>query len=98
MKFSALAFLLEAFSTRSSIFATVLSPNSFSTLILSTPLRFTQPLGTLSPAHTLRGILSPVRAAVFRVLAPSITVPSRGIFSPGFTTMISPIATSSGSA
>ena len=43
-----------------------------------------------------RGTLSPVSATVSRKLSPSTTVPSSGIRSPGRTTMISPILTSSG--
>ena len=39
---------------------------------------------------------SPVRADVSTIDIPLTTTPSRGIFSPGFTTIISPILTSSG--
>ena len=56
----------------------------------------TQPERIGSPIPASRGALSPVRATVFKEVAPSITVPSIGTFSPGFTTMISPTDTSSG--
>ena len=62
----------------------------------STPSAFTQPLMTSSPGRTVRGRLSPVRAAVFRVDSPVRTTPSSGIFSPGLTTMVAPMGTSSG--
>ena len=73
------------------------SPYSLLVVMRSTPSLLTQPLMTSSPGRTLRGRLSPVRAAVFRVLSPESTVPSSGIFSPGLTTMTEPMATSSGS-
>ncbi len=57
----------------------------------------TQPEITSSPALTSRGRLSPVSAAVFSVELPNVTTPSIGIFSPGFTTMVLPTSTSSGS-
>ena len=63
----------------------------------SRPSSLTQPLMTPSPGRTVRGRLSPVRAAVFSVLSPLSTVPSMGIFSPGRTTITEPTATSSGS-
>ena len=63
----------------------------------STPLAFIQPLMTSSPGRTVRGRLSPVSAAVFRVDSPVRTTPSSGIFSPGLTTMVAPMGTSSGS-
>ena len=56
-----------------------------------------EPLTTRSPGATSTGRLSPVRAAVFRLLCPSSTVPSRGIRSPGRIRMVSPTETSSGS-
>ena len=46
---------------------------------------------------TLRGRLSPVSALVFRLEEPSTTTPSSGTFSPGWTTMMLPTSTSSGS-
>ena len=86
-----------AFSTRSRILETVDSPNSFVVRIFRRPLILMQPLMTSSPDSTSRGRLSPVRALVFSVELPSTTSPSIGIFSPGFTTMIVPTSTSSGS-
>ena len=56
-----------------------------------------QPEMTSWPTVTSLGTLSPVRAAVFRVELPSVTMPSMGTFSPGWTTMMEPISTSSGS-
>jgi hypothetical protein len=41
-------------------------------------------------------MLSPVRADSFTALLPSITTPSTGMLSPGFTTKMSPTATSTG--
>ena len=73
------------------------SPNSFSVLTLMTPERFTEPLMTALPAEMSRGMLSPVSAAVSSEELPSMTVPSIGTFSPGFTTMTEPGSTSSGS-
>ena len=97
MKFSAFAFLLLAFSTRSRIFATVDSPNGFSTRTSMRPLRLMQPLTASPPGPRSRGTDSPVRAAVSTVVSPDSTVPSSGIFSPALTTITSPMATSSGS-
>ena len=89
MKFSALAFFSPAFSTRSSILATVDSPYGFSTRTRKSPLPLMQPLMTVSPSAVRRGTLSPVRAAVSIMLLPSSTVPSSGTRSPGFTRMTS---------
>ncbi len=50
---------------------------------------------TLSPACLSTGILSPVSADSLTALAPSITIPSTGIFSPGLTTKMSLTLTSS---
>ena len=55
-----------------------------------------QPLITPSPAATSLGIDSPVRAEVSILEFPSSTIPSRGIRSPGFITVMLPISTSSG--
>ena len=85
----------EAFSTRSRILDTVDSPNSRVVRIFSSPVMLTQPLMISSPSRTSRGRDSPVRAAVFRVEAPSTTVPSIGTFSPGWTTITVPMDTSS---
>ena len=78
IKFSARAFFMLEFSTRSRILETVDSPNSLVVLTLSRPLMLTQPLMTSSPDRTSRGRLSPVRAAVLRVEAPSTITPSIG--------------------
>ena len=97
MKASERDFLEVAFSTMSRILETVDSPNSFVVRSRRSPLRLMQPLMTSSSARTSRGMLSPVRALVSRVLTPSITTPSMGIFSPGRTTITEPTSTSSGS-
>ena len=97
MKFSTGALRLDAFSTISSIFDTVDSSNILVTLILITPERLMHPLITSSPASTSFGRASPVSEEVSIEEFPSITVPSRGIFSPGLTSTISPILTSYGS-
>ena len=73
------------------------SPNSFVVRIFSRPVMLMQPLMMASPSCTSRGSDSPVRAAVFSVEEPSVTQPSIGTFSPGFTTITVPTATSSGS-
>ena len=80
-----------ACSTSSRIFETVDSPNAFSTRILITPFVLMQPLIALSWIVICRGTDSPVRADVSIKAVPSITVPSRGIFSPVLTTIVSPI-------
>ena len=85
------------FSTSSRILDTVDSPNSFVVRIFKTPVMLMQPLMISSPTFTSRGRLSPVRALVFRLEMPSSTTPSIGTFSPGCTTMVVPISTSSGS-
>ena len=60
------------------------------------PSTFMLPDKTLSPTFTFCNLDSPVRAAVFNELFPFVTIPSKGIFSPFFTTIISPIFTFSG--
>ena len=77
--------------------ATVLSAYSLLVFTFKTPLKFMLPESTVSPTVLSAGRLSPVSAEVSTLPAPSITVPSRGILSPGFRTIISPISTSSGS-
>ena len=72
------------------------SPKEWVTRSLMTPVRLTQPEATSVPLAASRGRLSPVRATVSRLVEPSTTVPSRGTFSPGFTTMTSPGCTVSG--
>ena len=97
MKFSTFAFFRLEFSTRSKILATVDSPYTLVVRMRSSPCWLTQPLMTSSPGRTVRGRLSPVRAAVSSVLSPLSTTPSRGIFSPGRTAITAPTGTSSGS-
>ena len=97
MKFSARAFLDEAFSTSSSILDTVDSPKGFVVVQVSVLVRFIQPLSTSLPSDTSRGRLSPVSAAVFTLPEPIFTMQSSGTFSPGFITIVSPTATSEGS-
>ena len=96
MKFSDFDFLELDSSTSSKIFDTVDSPNSFVVLILSTPDILMHPLMTSSPSDASRGALSPVRATVLSVDLPLVITPSIGIFSPGFTTIVLPMPTSSG--
>ena len=57
----------------------------------------TQPEITSLSGDASRGRDSPVRAEVLTLEVPSSTTPSKGMRSPGFTTMMSPRATSSGS-
>ena len=97
MKASDLDFLLLAFSTISRILETVDSPNSFVVCIFRTPERLMQPLRISSPTMTSRGMLSPVSADVLSEDVPSTTIPSIGTLSPGLTTIVVPISTSSGS-
>ena len=97
MKFSDFDFLELAFSTISNIFDTVDSPNSLVVLIFNKPVILIQPLITSSFVVTSCGKLSPVNALVFNDDVPSMIFPSIGIFSPGFTIIIEPISTSSGS-
>ena len=96
MKFSTFAFLSDAFSTSSNILDTVLCPNVDVVLILITPVRFSVPEMTLSLNALSTGADSPVRAAWLTELSPSMMTPSKGIFSPGLTMIISPTSTSSG--
>ena len=97
MKFSLLDFFSWEFSTSSSIFETVDSPNAFVTFTRIMPERFTEPLIISLPSFTFLGIDSPVSAEVSTVEAPDTTTPSRGTFSPGFITITLPHSTSSGS-
>ena len=55
---------------------------------------FINPDKTSSPTDTSLNKDSPVSADVSIILIPSTTVPSKGIFSPGFTTIKSPTSTS----
>ena len=97
MKFSVRAFFSDAFSTSSRMRDTVESENGLVTRTVSAPVRLMQPEATSPPSSTWRGTDSPVSAAVSSCEAPLTTTPSSGTRSPGFTTMRSPIATSSGS-
>ena len=97
MKFSERDFFILEFSTKSKIFETVESPNSLVVLSLIAPVILMHPLITSSPTFASLGTLSPVSALVFNVVFPSVTIPSIGTFSPGFTTISVPISTSSGS-
>ena len=97
MKVSLFDLFSPAFSTRSRILLTVDSPKDFSIIIFITPDRLTQPEHILSPTPALLGMLSPVRAMVLRLVSPSVILPSRGIFSPGRTMIVSPTATFPGS-
>ena len=90
---SVFAFFPLAFSTSSSIFETVDSPNAFVTFIVSTPFTLIEPLIICSFIVTSLGKLSPVSEDVSTLPAPSVIIPSRGTFSPGFTTIISPTFT-----
>ena len=56
---------------------------------------FTVAAETMSPGALSTGMDSPVSAASFTAVSPSITTPSTGIFSPGRTTKISPFCTCS---
>ena len=97
MKFSVRAFFSLAFSTSSRMRLTVDSPKGLVVLMRNSPVMFTHPLMMSLPASTWRGTDSPVSAAVSSWLAPSMTTPSMGTRSPGFTTMMLPGATSLGS-
>ncbi|MNI47623.1 hypothetical protein D3C73_1021530 [compost metagenome] len=96
MKFSVFALFPAAFCTSSRILETADSPKVCVTCTVMTPLRLMNPLSTWLPGSALRGTDSPVSAEVSIMALPSSTLPSSGTFSPGFTTMISPISTSSG--
>ena len=97
MNFSCSALFVSLFSTRLRILATVESPYSLVTQISSKPVWLMDPEITSSPSSTSTGLDSPVREEVSNEEAPLTTVPSSGILSPGFTCMISPTTTSSGS-
>ena len=85
-----------AFSTSERIFETVLSPKLFVVRTRMTPERLTQPEMTSSPTVASRGMLSPVRAMVFKAVLPSMITPSRGTFSPGRIRITEPTSTASG--
>ena len=91
-----MAFLVLAFSTKSRILDAVDSLNSFVTSIFNIPVLLIHPLNTVSFTFAFLGTDSPVNAEVSSIDSPSFTIPSKGIFSPGFTTISSPKLTSSG--
>jgi ABC-type lipoprotein release transport system permease subunit len=68
---------------------TVLSP-SFSTRIINGLSILCVPPVTLSIIFLLTGRLSPVSKDSLTLLCPSMTIPSTGIISPGFTSKVSP--------
>ena len=94
MKFSDLDFLELAFSTKSRIFDTVDSENSFVVSIFKRPELLIHPDIISSPYLTSLGTLSHVSADVSILALPSITIPSSGTFSPGLTTITEPTGTS----
>ena len=75
---------------------TVDSENTFATSISTSPVLFINPLRTLSPVFASRGSDSPVSAEVSKAEFPFIILPSKGTFSPGFTTIMSATFISSG--
>src|SRR5699024_12736068 len=70
-------FLELAFSTRSRIFDTVDSPNSFVVRTFRTPVMLMHPLIISFPSFASFGRLSPVSALVFTVEVPSTMIPDR---------------------
>ena len=78
-------FLLLAFSTISNIFEAVDSEKSLVTCTVNKAFLFINPDNKLSPFLTVLSTDSPVNAEVSIIELPSITTPSRGTFSPGFT-------------
>ena len=96
INFSVCAFFSVAFSTKSNILLTVDSPNSFVTSTSIRPFVLIEPLNISFSTEILRGMDSPVNADVSIKASPFITLPSKGTFSPGFITIISPIFTSFG--
>ena len=66
-------------------------------LSVITPEMLIAPAGTSSPTVISLGKLSPVRADVSIDVLPLSTMPSSGIFSPGFTLIILSVSTFSGS-
>ena len=57
------------------------------------PCSLRVPAKTVSPAFFSTGMLSPVMGAWFTEEEPSVTVPSRGTFSPGRTRTVLPTGT-----
>ena len=87
------AFEEDASLTSWIILLIVVSFPTFVALHFKNPLWFKVPLLTLQPISFSTGRLSPVKADSSIVEEPSITIPSTGINSPGFTTKISSIFT-----
>ena len=96
MNFSLSAFLFSPSSTSFMILEAVESSYSSTALSISVESPFTLPERTVSPAFTLRGTLSPVRALVSMKPSPSWTTASKAILSPLFALKTSPFLTSSG--
>ena len=84
-----------ALATRSIIRASAVSRPTRSARITNPPEPLTVPPITFAPAAFGTGIDSPVISDSSTALAPSITSPSTGIFSPGRTRSESPAAISS---
>ena len=97
MKFSDFDFLSDASSINSKTFVTVDSPNSFVVLTFNNPFKLIEPEYISESFLTSFGRDSPVKAFVSREDSPSITIPSKGTFSPGLIIINEPISTSSGS-
>ena len=89
------AFDALASSTRRIIWENVVSSPTFVAWILIKPVLFIVAPITLSPASLCTGILSPVIAAWSTLVTPSSTMPSTGMFIPGFTSTMSPETTCS---
>jgi len=86
---------LLATSTKSMIFWSVESKLSQVAIIWKLPLRLVVPPLTFESFSTKTGLDSPVKLASSTSLIPSITTPSIGICSPGFTISLSPTFISS---
>ena len=89
------AFEPWASSTSFIIFARTVSFPIAVASIFILPFLFIVAPKTLSPVFFLTGILSPVSIDSSTFVLPSITFPSTGILSPGFTRTTSPFSTSS---
>ena len=76
------------------ILANSVSDPTLEALTSKFPLLLIEPANTRLPTATSSGVNSPVKKELFTVLKPEITVPSVAIFSPGFTTNMSPICNS----
>ncbi len=84
-----------ASSTSLMIWASAVSAPTLVARKRSKPVRFSVPPITAAPACFSTGIDSPVSMDSSTLEAPSITSPSAGIFSPGFTITVSPAMTDS---